>query len=320
MRTLLPPLLAILLHLALAIAAPAQSGIRWSSNPQSSTARARELGVPVMFWVTERADVGDSVFEDFIDAQHDSFRDPVVRAIVERFFVPCRVARTSRTMPEAERLGLPTNFGLYIAIVTTDGKLIAQIDPGQVAEPEALAERLAAASRAYRESVYIDKLKPWLTDPAAPKTSIAQAVRTAWMLHIYAADKDIVALLARPDVNTQERSRLYQLFAAFATPPCITALLDAAPKDKAAAAALDRAEPLALATLLDSLPPATGEVTERHLAAYRALTSLARIPVAKGAAYWPAATPEQRTAEVERVRTIARAVLDAWQEREGRWR
>src|ERR1051326_718780 len=152
--------------LASAIPARAQSGIQWSGSAKMSVDRAAEMGVPIMFWVTDGSKWDD---DDLKDAQRDAFRDPVVLAITERYFVPCRVSRNSNVLAEAERLGLPTNFGLYIAIITPDGKLLDQIDPGQVASPEALAGRLAAASRAYRDSVYNEKIKPVLTDPKAAK-------------------------------------------------------------------------------------------------------------------------------------------------------
>jgi hypothetical protein len=295
----------------------AQSGIQWSGSAKMSVDRAEEMGVPVMFWVTDGSSWND---DDLKDAQRDAFRDPVVLEITERYFVPCRVSRNSNVIKEAERLGLPTNFGLYIAIITPDGKLLDQIDPGQVASPEALAGRLAAASRAYREAMYNEKIKPVLTDPKAAKSTVAEAVRTVWRTRMYGADKDVVALLARTDLTPGEKSRLYQLLAAFGTEPCVNALLDAALKDRAAAQALARAEPEALGTLLTSLPPESGDVSARQVAAYRAAAAMVQLQVPKSDTFWTSAKPEERAKELERLRTAGQAVFDSWWEREGHWR
>lgn len=300
--------------------APAQNGIQWSGNAKAAIDRASELSVPVMFWVTQRTEWDDDAAGDLKDAQEDAFRDPIVVAIADRYFVPVRVARNSRVLGEAEKLGLPTNFGLYIALVTPTGKLLDQIDPGQVASPEALAIRLTDASRAYRASVYDDKLKPVLTNPESPKADLRRAVRAVWKMRIYSADTDVVGILQRSDLTPDERGRLYQLLAAFATPPCIGALLDAAPTDKAAATALSRAELEAIPTLLESLPPDSGEVSARQILAYRTAAALARVRGVKDDAFWSSATPEDRAKELDRLKASAQAVFDSWQDREGRWR
>jgi hypothetical protein len=320
MRTFLSLILAIALQVVSVGEAVAQSGIRWGTSAKVAVDRADEMGVPVLFWVTERSDWDDDSLDDLKDAQEDAFRDPVVQALTERYFVPCRVARNSRTLAEAERLGLPTNFGLYLAVITPTGKVLDTIDPHDAASPDALAERLAATSRAYRESVYAEKLKPVLQDPEAPKAKLRQAVRTAWRMRIYIADQDIVGILSRKDLSPEERSRLYQLLASFGTAPCVKALLDAAPKEKTAVAALARAEPAAIPSLLEELPAADAGASERQIAAYRAAAAIAKVSNARSDTFWTSAKPEERRKEVERVRAAAQAVFDAWQAREGRWR
>jgi len=320
MRSRLAALTAAITLSFLALPTAAQNGIQWSGNAKASIDRASELSVPVMFWVTERTEWDDDALGDLKDAQEDAFRDPIVVAIADRYFVPVRVPRNSRVLGEAEKLGLPTNFGLYIALVTPTGKLLDQIDPAKVASPEDLATRLVAASRAYRTSVYDEKLKPVLTNPNSSKADVRRAVRTIWKMRIYSADTDVVGILNRTDLTPQEKARLYQLLAAFGTAPCVNALLDAAPNDKAAATALTRAEPAAIPTLLESLPPDSGEVSARQILAYRTAASLARIRAVKDDAFWTSATPEDRTKELERLRTSAQSVFDSWQAREGRWR
>lgn len=313
-------LLAALLCWSLVQSAHAQSGIQWSSRPDQAVARATESGVPVMFWITQRAQSNDDEINDLRDAQKDAFRDPVVLTITERYFVPCRVARNSRVLAEAEKLGLPKDIGLHIAVVSPDGVLIDQIDPEQIASAEALADRLAAASRTYRDAMYSEKLKATLTNPETSKTKVRSALRTIWQLRMYGADQDIVGLLSRSDLVPDERSRLYQLLAAFGTEPCVNALLDAAPTDAAAQSALNRADLAAIPALLDALPTADADPTPRQIAAYRAATSLVRTRNAKDEPFWTSATPDERARELDRVRTSGQAVFDSWHAREGRWR
>lgn len=317
MRTALLVLSLVLFHGVLAGPAAAQSGIQWSGSAKMSVDRAVEMGVPVMFWVTDGNRWDD---DDLKDAQRDAFRDPIVLAITERYFVPCRVSRNSNVLAEAERLGLPTHFGLYIAIVTPEGKLVDQIDPGSVATPELLAEKLTAASRKYRDSVYNETLKPVITDLRTAKAKVAEAVRTVWRMRIYSADQDIVALVARDDVKGEQRSRLYQMLAAFGTAPCVNALLDAAPKDKAAVAALSRAEPAALPTLVEAMPATEGEATPRQIAAYRGAALVSKVGAMKDDKFWTTATAQDREKELERVKAAAIAVHNSWWDREGHWR
>jgi hypothetical protein len=304
-----------------ALPAIAQNGIQWSGNARSSVERAREMEVPVMFWVTERTEHDDDAVDDLKDAQEDAFRDPIVVGIAERYFVPCRVARNSNVLSEAQKLGLPTDFGLYIALVTPTGKVLDQIDPRQVATPEALAERLAAASRAHRADVYTEKCRGPITDAGADKSDVRRAVRAVWKMHIYSADADLAALVGRSDLTDQERAKLYKLLAEFGTPACTEALLTASETDGAAKAALGRAEPAALPALIASLPGLEGEVSTRQFAAYSGVVAIAKVRGgAKDEAFWAGASAEDRQAELDRVTAAGQAVHDAWQEREGKWR
>lgn len=316
--------LVVVLVLVSALARPAQAQnpVQWNASPRAAIARAQEQSLPLLFWVTERSD-WDKDDQDLRDAQEVTFRDPAVVALAQTRFVPVRVARSnSNVLKEAESLGLPTNFGLYVAILTPDGKLVDQIGPGEVAEPEAFAARLAAASRKYGDDLYNGTLKAIITSPDSPKPEVRKAVQLVWRLGIVSADKDLVGLLDRTDVTSTERARLYSLLGSFATPVCIEALLSrAADGDRDAITALGRAEPGALPTLLADLPSADGEdATPRQLAAYQAACRISRIGNPRPASFWTSAKPEQRTAELERVKSRAEPVFDYWKENAGRGR
>lgn len=317
------------LHVAVAVVAMAllatgtaraQSGIQWSQRPDAALERAREMDVPLMFWVTKRAKWDDEDAKDLRDAQDDSFRESIVAMIAERYFVPCRVTQNSKVLATAEKLGVDITSENYIAIVTASGRLLDQIDPAQVASPEALAERLAAASRAHREAVYEGGLKETIANPQAAKSAVRTAVQAVWRLRIYGADAEIAGLLKRTDLTPPERQRVYKLLGAMGTPECTRALLDAAGSDQEAASALARADVGALPTLLEALPAEEGEVTKRNIAAYRGAAALTRSTSNEPDDFWTKATPQQRAAALERLKTRAEAVYDAWYEREGRWR
>jgi hypothetical protein len=310
-------LLAVVAHEQPALA---QNPVQWYGNARAAIDRAHEQSLPLMFWVSESFEPGDD--DDLRDAQEASFRDPTVVAFSRERYIPVRVARNSRMLEEAEKLGLPKAYGLYIALITSDGRVLDQIDPGQVATPEALAERLAAAFRRYRDELYHEKLGPLIADLQAPKPEVRKAVQTVWRLGILIADRDVIALLQRPDLTPVERKRLYGLLGTLATDSCVDTLLTlAAQGDRDAAAALARAETGALERLLSELPqPGPDAPTERQLAAYAAAARIARMSTPRPSSFWATASPETHTEELDKLRRRAEAVLAYWQEESGRWR
>jgi hypothetical protein len=310
-------LTVLLALLALPAAVLAQNPIQWNANTRAAIDRAHEQQLPLIFWVTESTGVFDS--SDLRDAQAESFRDPTVVAIAEHYFVPVRISRNSRMLEEAQRLGLPTSHGLYVAVITSDGRLLEQIDPGKVADPVIFAERLTAVFRSYRDALYKEQLKSILTSPESTKADVRVALQTIWRLNILSADQDIVGLLDRSDLLPVERQRLYGMLAAFATKPCVDALLlRAAGGDRDAAAALGKAEAGALEFLLPQLPTEES-ATELQVAAYNAAAQISGMS-RKPATFWTGAKPEVRAKELESLTTRAHTVWEYWNERNGRWR
>lgn len=319
---MLTQLAAVLMLLILApSAALAQNPIQWSGNAQASIERAKEQYLPLMFWVTERSDPGND--DDLRDAQEAAFRDPQVVAIAHKCYVPVRVARNSRVLEQAEKFGLPTNFGLYIALISPEGKLLAEIDPGVVATPGALAARLDAEYGKYRDNFYASELKPIITKLDAAKSEVRLAVQTVWRMGIISADADIVGLLERTDLTVNEKQRLYTLLASFATKPAVEALLTrAAAGDKDAATALGRAEAGALEWLMSDLPAGDGKPpSDRQVAAYRAVTLVSKSPMGlKPNTYWETAPAAEQQKVLDALKQRAATVLEYWKESGGRMR
>lgn len=299
----------------------AQNPVQWQGNPKAAIERAQEQMLPLMVWVWESTEtVGRHAEDDDLrDAQEQAFRDPTVVSLAHSRFVPLRLMRNSRTNEALAELGLPTNYGLYIAIVSPDRKLIDQIGIEDVASPATLAARLEAASRKYVDGVYERELKSVITDPDAKKEDVRRAVQATWRLKILSADKDIVALLKRPDVTPVERRKLYSLLASMGTPACVNALLDAAESDKDAAQALTRADACSLETLITELPAGDGaEPTARQLIAYRATVFVARSGQPRPDQFWTSSPPEKCAGEIQRLKDRAESVMAYAQEREGR--
>ncbi len=302
--------LYFLVVLACTRVAGAQNPVQWSGNVSQSVARAAEQSLPLLFWVTDGSDDDD---DDLSDAQSHCFRDPVVVGIIQKCFVPVRVSRNSKVLKEAERLGLPTSHGLYCAVITHDGRLLDQMGPGEVAEPSAFAPHLTSAYARYCDDLYQKELRPILEDPNASKSRVRLAARTVWRLKIRAADKAVIGILARPDLTPTETGRVYELLAALGTHDCIATLLDRA-EDKAAAAALRRAEPEALEWLIPEMPAQEGEVSAKQFAVYTAAIHICKLSAQKSMDWWKKAAPDDRKKELERVRSKAETVLEYWQQ------
>jgi hypothetical protein len=290
----------------------AQNPVQWSGSVSQSVDRAAEQSLPLLFWVTG----GRGADDDLSDAQSECFRDPVVVGIVQKHFVPVRVSRSSNVIEQAEKLGLPTSHGLYCAVVTFDGKLMGQMGPDVVADPVAFAAQLNQAYAHFCQDLYERDLRPLLEDPAAPKEKVRLAVQTVWRLGIHQADGAVIAVLNRKDLQPSERSRLYELLASLGTQSCIAALLDRA-DDKAAAAALLKAEPGALDFLIPALPTEDGPVTARQMAAYQSVARICRMPSTISSAWWEKAKPDDRRKELEQLKARAQTVADYWHESQG---
>jgi hypothetical protein len=309
-RTVLHTLLGLLLTTA---AASAQNPIQWQGNARSAVEHAREQMLPLMVWVYDSTDDGlggrGSDIDDLRDAQEDAFRDPAVVSLAHNRYVPLRLMRNSQNKAVLEELGLPTEYGLYVALVTTDKRLLDRIGIEDVADARALASRLAESSQKYTADLYQRDLRSVITDPSAKKPDVRKAVRAVWRLKILSADTDIVALLKRPDITPTERGRLYSLLADLGTPSCVSALLDAAAEDKSAVSALNRAHAGALETLQRELPVCGQPATERQLTAYRAVVTIAKAGAVRPATFWTDTPQEKCEAELTRLKERAEAVL-----------
>ena len=305
-------LLAVLVGFT-APAALAQNPVQWMGNARQAVARSAEQILPMLVWVKDGNRDDDE--NDLEDAQEDCFRDRAVVDIIHKHFVPFRASRNSRFIEEAGKLGLPTGFGLYCAVVTSDGKVIEQMGPAEVAQPNLFAAKLKAAYAKFCDDVFEQQLRPVLEDLKSTKANARTAARVVWRLEITKADRAIIGLLSREDLTPSEKGRLYELIAALGTQACIQTLMDRA-NEPAASNALSKASPRALEWIMPQMPTPEGEVSAKQLAAYTAAAKICRT-TAMGKDWWTQAKPDARQKELDRVNAKAVTVLEYWNEQQG---
>lgn len=298
-------LFLVVLMASVGLAARGQNPVQWSGDTRGSVSLARERSLPLLFWVSGGRDAEN---DDLEDAQEECFRDPGVVDYIKGHFVPVRVSRSSNVVEAARSLGLPTEHGLYCAVLTPEGKLVDRMGPGEVGDPAAFSAHLRSAFNAYCDNLYEKDLRPVLEDPASPKADARRAAQTVWRLEIRKADRAMIGLLARPDVTPAERSRLYPALAALGTELCVSTLLESA--DPKAAAALARAPLGVLEWIIPQLPGDEGAVGAKQMAAYRAAMQIARAGAPRAEAWWEKAKVEDRRKELERLKERARTVLE----------
>lgn len=310
--------------------AQVQKPIQWISNVEQGVAKAKRSGLPIMFYVagSSRGDEGD-----LDDAQQRAFRDPLVRGMAEQRFVAIRLARSNATASLLEEMGVSgageagaqgggnrgargrsdraARFGMYIVCATPDGKLIGVIPPGQVAEQRVLARQLTAMFRKYRVGVFERDLKPTLEDEAARPADLMKALKKIDKFLITEADDSVVKLLERGQLGSTVEKQVYNVLAVLSTPRSVKSLLEAAPRDKLAAAALARCTPAGAEVMWSA---SKGGEMEQFVAAYTAVTKICKIRDAKPRGFWGGPRQQLIDAEIERVTQEVERRAKRWRE------
>jgi hypothetical protein len=296
--------------LAACAAAQGQRPIQWMSNTQQGVAQAKRTGLPVLFYVSGAGRNDDS---DLENAQARAFSDPIVRGIAEERFVPVRLPRSNENRQMLQQIGAPSGIGLYLAVVTPDGKLIGTIPPGQAAEAKVLAGQMTALFRKYRADVFKRELKPVLEDKEAKQADIIKALKVVEKFLIVEADESVAKLLERDGLSKTVTKRVRDTLAELSTPKCVEVLLEAALQDKLAAKALARCTPAAAEALLPTLSLEQPE--EKFLVVYEAVTKICKISKTKPRGFWSGPNPRLIAEEIERVKVEVRKAAKRWREK-----
>jgi hypothetical protein len=300
--------------LALVGVAVGQNPIQWRTDPEAAVETARSTLLPVLFFVPPSRDDERSEIKK---AQDDTFRTPVVREVLERFFVPIMLPRTTDNMQMMAEMGAPTAYGMYLAVVSPSGKLVGVVEPVDTSTPKRLFARLVVLFNTYRHELYTREVQPILERPDASPADVERALGLVLKFRIAEADGAVLKLLERSNLMATLRHDVFQTVAALSTPLAVEALLDAAPNDHAAALALEHCTPAGAESMVPALKP---DGSERTWLAYKAITQIDWIEDRKYRAFWQDADEARKTAEIERVTRLAKENAARWRDEGGELR
>jgi hypothetical protein len=289
--------------------------IQWMNNLERAFETAKQAHRPLMVYVTGGSSAKDSPADDIESEQQKVFRDPAVVEMAHSKFVPVKISRTSQTTKSLEQLGLPTRYGLYVAFVGTDGKLIQEVPPGGVAKVATILQVMHDVLKAQRVKIYDAELKPVLTDTAKKPAEIRKALAVVKEQEIAEADTVVVELLKRPDLDKEVTKDAEETLAVLSSKTAIDALVEKARAgDVVAGKALQNANPAAAEMMLDYLGDANAQF---QFTIYQAVTKIAQVKSTKPQNWWEKAKDNMKKDEIERVRKLVRDYAKKWQESQG---
>jgi len=302
--------------------AQGQRPIQWISNVQQGVGKAKRTGLPLMFYIAPSSRVDDG---DLDDAQQEAFRNPLVRGIAEERFVAVRLARSNETAKLLAEMGVGggatggglVRYGGYVVCGTPNGELLGVIAPGQVASAKALAGRMTTVFREYRVKIFDEEVKPKLKREGARPADIINALKLVDRFVITEADGELVALLEEAQLSKTVKKRLYDVLAVLSTPRGVKALLEIAPRDKLAAAALARCTPAGADVIWST---ALQGDKEQFIAAYTAVTKICKMKGVKPRGFWGGPRQQLIDAEIERVTKEVEKTAKRWRETYGQYR
>lgn len=292
----------------------ADSTIQWISDPARGVAAAKKADKLVLFWVPGSSTENDSKLEN---AQSRVFRDPLVKSIVAERFVPTRLSRSSDNAATFQKLGLPQDYGLYLAVVNPqDGTLVDRITAEAVADEHTLATKLTEAYRSRGQSAfdaYAKQLEAAEVEPGVVEAAIGVVDRYT----VTGADNSLIKLLENSRLSDALRKRIFDTLAKLSTKEAVAALLQNAKDSKAAADALMKIEPGGAAHLLEAI---AGEDPELMLIAYKAAAKATKLPSPKVDRFFSGKNERAINEEKQRVIQHVRRVAARWEETIGLYR
>lgn len=298
--------------IALAQVASAQS-VRWINPLEKGVAIAKGNDRPLLCYIIARS----TDRNEKVEREHNkTFRDPLAVELASRF-VCVKVSRSANS-DLLERWKLPRITNQEIVIANPDGELLDKFSQSDIGDARIFADKLAAAFRSYRTTLYGQKLRPVLTAAGAKPKDMLAALKTIQEFTIESADADVATLLKRAELPPAVRKQGYDTLALLSSKVAVDSLFEAAlAGDRLARAALGKCQPGA-AKHLD--PYLAGESMEKHVIAYEATTEICNIPDAKPERFWSAPNEQAKLDEVERVRKAAEQAAQRWDATFGKYR
>lgn len=289
--------------------------IQWLTNRNDAVAAAQRTGDLLLIYNAGDTNFGDE--NDLNDAIRKTFRDPLVRRVVNRRYVPLKLARSTRNNAWMQQHGARI-LPMHATVMTPRGDVLGLVRPSALAMPNLMLDKLTQYYRTYRQMVYTRTIRPGLTGGNANDEQMCDLLERVRKLVVLYADQDVADLLTdNVDRSEQVRKCIYETLAYLSTRTSIRALARAAQEDDAAAAALRDAFPVAAGYVLPSLSP--NNVSEKA-PLYEAVVALAGIEDAKPVRYFENASADERKAALEQVKEEARRVAREWRNQEQKLR
>lgn len=297
--------------------------IQFLNQPAAASQAAQQRLKPILVWVPGGSDEDDS---DIDDRQSTAMRSPLVVEIVNRYFVPLRLNRTTQTLPILNQLGLPVNYGLYMAVVPPDtftpnsaATKISLIDPISVADPNLLATALMNARKSYGEKLYGDEIKPLFESEDPTPQNLNRALGIIATYGIAPSDEGILKLLESRADDRKFVKTAYDTLAETSTQRGVEFLWKQAQSgSKEALDALGQITPDMAEKVL--LPQLRADKPEDRYLAYRAVAKLMKLRPIRAEKWWENAKEKQVEDEHVRITQIVQASAQQWREGMGRYR
>jgi len=299
----------VLIASGLLVAAPAraQRPIQWISNMNQGVAQARKTGRPIMFYITGKS--GNSQQDDILEAQQNTFRDPLVVGIAQERFIPVRLALSTQTKEMLRKLGAPTETGKYLLFTTPNMVSLGTLQPNQVADKNALPRLMTNMFRNYRDKVFEESIKPKLEDPETKDADLIRLFNQIERMLIMKADASVIKLIDGGKLGKNTLKQAYGTLASLSTRSSVQALHKAAVHDKIAVIALNKCTTGGAESLL---PMLNSENDEEFFVAYGAMVKICKLGKPKPKGFWYGKNDRLIDEELDRVEKGVRSAAGKW--------
>ncbi|GMU84270.1 MAG: hypothetical protein AMXMBFR47_41400 [Planctomycetota bacterium] len=282
---------------------PAAAQVTWSTNEASSVARARREDRLLIFFFTFDEEGDERGRGNWVDRRREAvrrvFSTPAVASIVRRAFVPV-AADYKLNFDLRWRLGRVSPN--EVVITQPDLTVLARIDARRPVTADSVRETLEECLDKWVREVYTRIVQPVLEDEEASPAALQKALALARKMSLKSSDDDVIALLDRKNLDARVRTLAFDVLAAISTESAVRTLVEHAARTDAAAKALTRCTAAALAVLSEYLDDPDAP---EFLPAYRAVVAITRTPGKKDG-FWISADDETQSAEIQRIREVAR--------------
>jgi hypothetical protein len=202
---------------------------------------------------------------------------------------------------------------MIMSFVTPDGKVLGDLSASGIAQADSLAKKLELTLEEYTREFYKSEIQPVLTQPGTSPANLKVALKTITDVGITSADKDVIALLDRQDLDAGTRSAVYATLARLSTSASIEKLMELVRAgDGEALKALATCSPAAAEPLLAEL-----QKGEFRYDMYEALVKICDIRNKKPKSFFERDTEQARKLQAQEVERVTKLAREAAQKAKG---